>query len=212
MCSTAGALLSNSPNAPRHRAERAHAEVNYDYFDFTARHLTRPGGPTNAQTAACPVYCILPSPPVGGGGTKKRASKFYLGQALKIRSQDGDWPLFRHISVRGLTDSPGGRGPFKGSIKVPDSVEGRLESPASPCLTQILVGSPKKKQAQPAFTAKAKRRWHCKWRLLRCGASTFLSEAHKNKRVGEGRGLHPLLYRRRPRKVRSASRDLCHSG
>ena len=43
-------------NAPRHRAERAHAEADYDeetargsYFNPPAGHRAGPGGPTNAD-------------------------------------------------------------------------------------------------------------------------------------------------------------------
>ena len=43
------------PNAPRHRAERAHAEADYDeetardnYFNHPAGHRSGPGGPTDA--------------------------------------------------------------------------------------------------------------------------------------------------------------------
>ena len=47
--------LVEVPNAPRHRAERAHAEADYDeetardnYFNPPAGHRTGPGGPANA--------------------------------------------------------------------------------------------------------------------------------------------------------------------
>ena len=47
--------LVEAPNAPRHRAERAHAEADYDeeaardkYFSPEGGHRTRPASPTNA--------------------------------------------------------------------------------------------------------------------------------------------------------------------
>ena len=47
--------LIEVPNAPRHRAERAHAEADYDEetafensFSPEAGHRTGPGGPINA--------------------------------------------------------------------------------------------------------------------------------------------------------------------
>ena len=47
--------LVEVPNAPRHRAERAHAEADYDeetardnYFNPPAGHRSGPGGPTDA--------------------------------------------------------------------------------------------------------------------------------------------------------------------
>jgi hypothetical protein len=47
--------LVEVPNAPRHRAERAHADADYDeetafdnYFNPEAGHRAEPEGPTNA--------------------------------------------------------------------------------------------------------------------------------------------------------------------
>ena len=47
--------LVEVPNAPHHRAERAHAEVDFDeeaafdnYFNPEAGHRAGPGGPINA--------------------------------------------------------------------------------------------------------------------------------------------------------------------
>ena len=47
--------LIEVPNAPRHRAERAHADADYDeetafdnYLNPEAGHRAGPGGPTNA--------------------------------------------------------------------------------------------------------------------------------------------------------------------
>ena len=47
--------LVEVPNAPRHRAERTHAEADYDeetardnYFNPPAGHRSGPGGPTDA--------------------------------------------------------------------------------------------------------------------------------------------------------------------
>ena len=48
-------FLVKAPNAPRHRAERAHTEADYDaetacdnYFNPPAGHRVGPGDPTNA--------------------------------------------------------------------------------------------------------------------------------------------------------------------
>ena len=69
--------LVEVPNAPRHRAERAHAEADYDeetardnYFNPPAGHRSGPGGPTDAQTPTCPVYCLALPPPRGGENKK----------------------------------------------------------------------------------------------------------------------------------------------
>ena len=68
------------PNAPRHRADRAHTEADYDeattfdnYFGPEAGNRSGPGGTADAQTVSCLVCCVAP-PHLLRGRAEKRKS------------------------------------------------------------------------------------------------------------------------------------------